>query len=89
MDASHRALLEALPGWTTESRKDRWWTVRAAAARYADIHGHTRVPYDTVFAGHRLGMWVARQRRTYRQGKLSTPRIEALEALPGWVWSAR
>lgn len=87
MSGSRRRRLEALPGWTTDARFGRWWESRAAVARFARTYGHARVPYDCEFEGHRLGMWVARQRSAYRRGRLAEARIDALEALPGWCWN--
>lgn len=34
-----------------------------------------------------LGQWAARQRRAWREGRLSAERIEALQQMPGWTWA--
>ena len=87
MDPARRHLLESLPGWTSQARADRWWEARASLARFAAEHGHAEVPYETTFEGRRLGMWVARQRVSFRNGTLTQPRIESLEAVRGWTWN--
>jgi hypothetical protein len=49
--------------------------------------GHARVPQ--VYRekdGYPLGGWVAAQRRTRTNGRLSDDRARRLEALPGWSW---
>ena len=87
MDPKRRVMLESLPGWTVESRTEQWWDNYAALARFADLNGHSRIPYAAVFEGRRLGMWVARQRRNHRTARLPRSRIEVLEALPDWCWN--
>jgi hypothetical protein len=58
----------------------------AVLRRYAECHGHTRVPQGYVFDNVRLGNWVFSRRQAYRKGKLSRQRIDALERLAGWTW---
>jgi hypothetical protein len=35
---------------------------------------------------YRLGKWVSHRRSDYQVGRLPQERIDALEAVPGWVW---
>lgn len=84
-----RATLEALPGWT-------WRVSRSGAIsfahgldalrRYVAREGHARVPPSHVEEAVRLGVWVGRQRETFKRGRLSLDHVRALEALPGWSW---
>lgn len=49
--------------------------------------GHSQVPRGHVAPdGFSLGMWVANQRRSYRERALTAERIRRLEELPGWTW---
>jgi transcriptional regulator with XRE-family HTH domain len=54
--------------------------------RYAEQHGHARVPQFYTVNGHRLGMWVVAQRNRHAKGTLDHNRKRQLEALPGWTW---
>lgn len=36
-----------------------------------------------------MKQWAANYRTNYRKGKLSKEKIEAIESLPNWTWSAR
>ena len=58
-----------------------------ALVDFVSTHGHSRTPrgYRTA-QGFDLGMWVANQRRAYRESTLGADQIERLELLPGWVW---
>ena len=59
---------------------------------YAAAEGHARVPTRHRTAeDYRLGQWVNNQRnkKDATRGKLSADRIQRLEAVKGWVWSAQ
>jgi len=56
---------------------------------YVRREGHAQVPQDWREDGEGLGIWVAVQRRRYRQAKLSTDRQRRLTELPGWTWKIR
>ena len=67
-----------------------WEDGLAAVRAYAAGNGHARIPTSYVSPdGHRTGGWVGRRRGDYVAGKLTPERIAELEALPGWVWSAK
>jgi len=54
---------------------------------YVDREGHARVLLNYKDeTGFKLGSWVATRRTEYNRGDLTSDRIEALDALPGWVW---
>ena len=73
------------------SPRDRDWEhFYQALLAYVAKHGDARVPNAFQAAdGFQLGAWVARQRRAYKQDRLSPDRIKKLEAVDGWVWDAR
>jgi Helicase associated domain len=83
------AALEALPGWEWAPNRDRWNTMHALLADYAQAHGHATLATKAVVAGERLGQWSSMQRVQYHDGKMRQERIQALEAVPGWQWSLR
>jgi hypothetical protein len=84
--------LEALPGWEWNKLEADYQRGLAVLKQFVDREGHARVPSGHVesFDGEeiRLGSRVSVRRRDYAKGKLSQDRIDALEALPGWVWKA-
>lgn len=65
----------------------QWGRGYVALVDFVSTHGHSRTPrgYRTA-QGFDLGMWVANQRRAYRESTLGADQIERLELLPGWVW---
>ncbi|WP_057003389.1 DEAD/DEAH box helicase [Mycobacterium kyorinense] len=89
LDAQRTAALESLPGWQWDLLEARWCAGLAELARFAAQHGHLGVPrnYRTA-GGDPLGKWVDNQRSAERAGTLAAHRVAALEALPGWSWSA-
>ena len=64
----------------------RWFGLLLA---YREVHGDCRVPKRHKTAeGLALGRWVSAQRVAYSKGK-RTVNMARLEAVDGWVWSAR
>ena len=62
----------------------RWQSYYEDLCAYQRESGHCRVPRDeNCYAG--LAGWVARQRRYYKAGTLTPPRIALLEKI-GFVW---
>ena len=89
LDEQRAALLESLPGWQWDPLEARWRAGLAELIRFAAQHGHLRVPrsYRTA-GGDQLGKWVENQRSAKRGGTPAPQRVSALEALPGWTWTA-
>jgi predicted helicase len=97
LDPERTRRLEAFPDWTWTSKVrpgmtatwDEWF---AKLERHIEEHGTARVPAKHVTSdGYKLGSWVTRQRRAYKKekGDLSPERVERLESLEGWTWTAR
>ncbi len=63
-----------------------WDEYFGTLAEYAEIHGHSRVPQKHNVGRFRLGAWVARQRRDYREDRLDPDRASRLSRLPEWTW---
>lgn len=73
-----------------------WDQGMARLQMWTRSHGHSRVPQRYVTPdGYRLGKFVHNQRTAYRmRGQTSrhvmtSARIAALEALPGWSWRTK
>ncbi len=83
-----KARLEALPGWSWNPYDDAWETGFRYLCDYADLNGDCGVPRKHKLAdGYPLGPWVLVQRQA--QARMPPDRKTRLEALPGWVWSAK
>jgi len=77
-----------LPEWVWNIVQNPWEIGFDSMREFIMREGHGRVPARYVTPdGYRLGNWVNTQ-RTNRLS-ISQDRIERLEALPEWVWSAK
>ena len=92
LSAERVAALEALPGWNWDPHEANFQNKLGALKQFANREGHLRIP-----GGHRelwngeevlLHSWCYNLRNIRRAGKISPERIAALEAVPGWEWSA-
>ena len=83
----------SVPGWVWDPQEADFQANLVVLRGFVDREGHARVParhVETIDGDdHKLGSWVTSRRAEYGKGKLSAERIDALEAVPGWVWSAR
>ena len=66
-------------------RDQKWWKRFGELEDYKKEHGDCNVPALSYKQNLQLGMWVARQRKNYKQNKMSAERIEALERI-GFEW---
>ena len=93
LSAERIAALEQVPGWVWDLLEADFQENLCALAQFVEREGHARVPQSHVelFQGaeFNLGAWVSIRRRDFRIGRLSAERIDALEAVPGWVWDGR
>jgi hypothetical protein len=89
LDVDRQRRLENLPGWTWDSRADRWEEGFKRLTGYVEIHGDARVPRPYTEDGYALGSWVGTQRSEHSKGKLDVERQRRLEDLPGWTWDFR
>ena len=85
------AALEAFPGWVWEAHEANFQEGLEVLAQYVERVGNARVADRFVepFGGEdfSLGQWASRRRRQFRVGRLSSDRVVALEAFPGWEWN--
>ena len=82
-----RHRLQQLPGWTLDTRADRWEAGFQRLDEYVEEHGNARVPQSYVVDGYALGKWLSVQRRTW--DSISDERRHRLQQLPGWALHAR
>jgi hypothetical protein len=80
-------LLRALSGWRDAVIEEVWEENFARALDYCDARG--AIPSQEYVApdGTHLGAWCAKQRQFQRS--LTPERLDKLESLPGWYWTAR
>lgn len=78
--------LEAIPGWSWDSRAAAWEVAYRQLCAFVASTGTALVPQDQVEDGFALGRWVNKQRIAYRRGTLNADRSRQLDQLPGWAW---
>ena len=84
LSPDQQARLEALPGWTWNTRESAWSEGMRHLNAYVLREGHARVPGGHVEGGFNLGRWLITQR--FHRAQLSAERQSLLAALPGWSW---
>ena len=75
--------LESVNGWAWDANKFIWDKKFNELKEYIKYEKNTRPPRDTS-----LGKWVSQQRLIYRKGDLSNQRINLLNQLSYWGWTA-
>jgi hypothetical protein len=82
------ALLEQqVPEWEWDLLASSFKTNLDLLLGFVAEHGRPPTQRET-FGGKNLGAWVNKRRLAYRAGKLPAEQIQALQAVPGWWWSA-
>ena len=74
-----------------ESTTASWEFFFGLLCDYIEAKKHARVQAKEIFKDKHLGMWCDTQRLLYRQNRLPSLRIDALEKFfdKGWVWSLK
>jgi len=79
--------LESLPGWQWAPRISCWDEAHAKLKALLDTMPMSDIRQTHVLSdGLKIGRWINDQRTAYRRGNLPPEQVEALEALPGWIW---
>jgi len=82
------AALEAIDGWEWNPHDAAWHRMFTHLQQAAHHHGSVaHITQTTVIDGVNIGHWVMTQRTRHRQDRLTTDRVSALHALPGWDWT--
>lgn len=90
LTVERRQQLEALPGWTWNTKDAQWDDFIAALSAFADEHGHSYPPRDSTQPELvKLNQSVVSVRRPERQDRLTAEQRRQLENLPGWSWESR
>jgi predicted helicase len=76
----------SLKTYLVEQVTESWNFWYGLLNRFAKKNGHTRIADRAKFENRNLGSWVSNQR--HNQNKLTTKKINLLEALPKWSWDA-
>ena len=85
MPAERKRRLEALTGWTWDTKETQWEEGFARLEAYLSDKGDCRVPANHVHGdGYQLGTWVATQRA--KRETMTADRRARLDALPEWTW---
>lgn len=94
LSLSQRKKLESLPSWTWSHADQEWDQKFAELIKFANKHGHMRVPSGVKNGHNSLYIWIQRQRELHRKGQLPEDRLNQLNALPRrtknktqWLWA--
>ena len=57
-------------------------------SKFTATNGHASPRQSDIFEEFPLGLWVSKQRSSFRKGKMNSDRTSLLETLNGWKWDA-
>lgn len=80
-------LMEDIPGFSWEPRKEQNDEMIRVLRRYIDRYGWDKFRYNSVYQGRKLGVYVITRRNEYKNGVLTIYLKKKLERIPGWKWS--
>ena len=75
-------LLESIEGWTWDPLEEEWQSKFRELKEYAIEHKGEIPNYSYPS----LGGWIATQRKSFKQEKITQERIDLLESIEGWEW---
>jgi superfamily II DNA or RNA helicase len=87
LSAERIVMIEQIPGWTWNTKTDRWEQGYTLLQQYAAREGDAKVPDIHYEDGFPLGHWRRHQRQLRDRGKLDPARQARLEQVTGWVWN--
>jgi len=78
--------LESIPGWLWEQNLDEEWQTNCDLLEQF-VEEFNKLPLKrTEYKEVKIGSWMSNNRHRKKIGKMTTERIEKLDAIPGWVW---
>jgi superfamily II DNA or RNA helicase len=78
--------LESIPGWLWEQNLDEEWQTNCDLLEQF-VEEFKKLPLKkTEYKEVKIGSWMSNNRHRKKIGKMTTERIEKLDAIPGWVW---
>ena len=80
--------LEALNRWSWNPIEDDWHETFQELLTFIKANDHGR-PSRLDTKESELAQWIGVQRSAYKDRKITSERVELLESIPGWLWSAR
>lgn len=86
LEPERSARLDSTPGWAWSKYEAEWRDAFGLLGEYMEREGDCQVPWGHTERGHKLGIWVAQQRRSALRGTLPVHRRELLNSMPGWSW---
>ena len=86
LDADRFDRLKSLPGWSWDTKTDKWEDGYRALLVFIEREGQAKPAVRWMEGDFALGSWVNTQRRLRKNGKLDADRFDRLKSLPGWSW---
>jgi hypothetical protein len=86
IDLTRTALLDAVGGWSWNTKEVRWQQGFEFLQRFVARNDHARVPNDHYEDSFPLRRWVPRQRQLHDRGELNPARDADLRTISGWIW---
>lgn len=81
--------IEAFKGWVWDLSEENFQEGLIQLKKYVEQGHSARVPKGYIDDdGFALGSWVSHRRTEFNKNKLPAERIQQLETIEGWVWSA-
>ena len=78
-----------MEGWVWDPHEAGWLEGFDCLGRFVKREKHARVPDRHIEDGFKLGIWASTQRMSYKKISLTPDRVQALEAVKGWLWDTR
>ena len=90
LNSQRQQQLDMVPGWTWDSKANKWEEGFTRLLAYVEREGDARVPASyRDDDGYKLGGWVLTQRISRIEGTISSDRQRRLEKVPGWSWAPK
>ncbi|MDA9645335.1 Helicase associated domain protein [Candidatus Actinomarina] len=71
---------------TINSASETWYLWYGLLQKFVNENGHALVKQNQFQDGLNLGTWVSSQRVNYKKNKISSDKVDLLNAIEGWIW---